>query len=220
MTTQKTINGVQYYSSPQGLLYPSVTSILWATKPLAQKQALFNWRDRLGQAEATRVTAEASTRGIRLHKYCQLVLEGQPTGKITPKALPFWQSIQPALAEIRDVQYTEQLVCHSLYRYGGQLDAFATFQGVTNTLIEFKTATQPRSPERLTEHCLQTIAYAGALQAEFGLCTNQIAILIALPDESAQVVVLKLEAMQTYGQLWLDRLVQYWRRPLSQINIQ
>jgi hypothetical protein len=61
-----------YLTDANGVRLPSVTAILNATKPPEARQALAQWRDRVGAEEATRIATTASRRGSQTHK--QIVL--------------------------------------------------------------------------------------------------------------------------------------------------
>ena len=49
---RETINGSRKYATPDGEKLPSVTTILDATKSEESKQALHNWRKRVGVQKA------------------------------------------------------------------------------------------------------------------------------------------------------------------------
>ena len=64
-------------ATPDGNKLPSVTTILDATKSEESKQALQNWRNRVGREQAQQITTEAANRGTRMHTYLeQYVKEG------------------------------------------------------------------------------------------------------------------------------------------------
>jgi hypothetical protein len=70
-------NGKQYYVDDSGKRFPSVTTILNATKPQEQRDRLSNWKTRLGTEEATRITTTASRRGTQTHKQISRYLPGK-----------------------------------------------------------------------------------------------------------------------------------------------
>ena len=59
-----TIDRKRHYSF-EGVAYPSVTGILSATKPARDRQALQNWRRRVGYQQAQKITTKAAKRGTR-----------------------------------------------------------------------------------------------------------------------------------------------------------
>ena len=60
-------SGKRLYNTPSGNL-PSVTTILDRTK---DKTFLVEWRKRVGEEEATRITKEASGLGTMFHKHLE-----------------------------------------------------------------------------------------------------------------------------------------------------
>ena len=61
------VDGKRLYQNPYGDPVPSVTTILSATQPAEKRQALANWRKRVGKDEAQRVTTTAANRGTVMH---------------------------------------------------------------------------------------------------------------------------------------------------------
>ena len=59
------------YVTPDGRAVASVTTILDKTKPEEKKQALNEWRKRVGVENAQKITTEAANRGTRMHTYLE-----------------------------------------------------------------------------------------------------------------------------------------------------
>ena len=68
---KQTIDGSRKYVTPDGHKLPSVTTILSATASEEKKQALNNWRKRVGYVKAQEITTEAAGRGTRMHKWLE-----------------------------------------------------------------------------------------------------------------------------------------------------
>lgn len=69
--SRETVNGRRLYATPTGEKLPSVTTILDKTKSEEKKQALANWRKRVGVQKAQQITTEAANRGTRMHTYLE-----------------------------------------------------------------------------------------------------------------------------------------------------
>ena len=52
-----TVDGKRHYCLPDGTKVPSVTTILDATKPEEKKQALQEWRNRVGHERAQQISS-------------------------------------------------------------------------------------------------------------------------------------------------------------------
>ena len=59
-----TVRGKRHYVTPQGLVYPSVTTVV----SLHNKDVIDNWKKRVGEENAKKISTQASGRGNRLHK--------------------------------------------------------------------------------------------------------------------------------------------------------
>ena len=69
--TQLNEDGVRHYVTPEGNKYPSITTVLSEYS----RQGIMEWRKRVGNEEANRVSGKASTRGTKLHKACESYLD-------------------------------------------------------------------------------------------------------------------------------------------------
>lgn len=206
-------NGKQYYVDNQGNRLPSVTTILNATKPQADRDRLFNWRQRVGTAEANQISRTASNRGTQTHKQIQRYLQGE--SKPCPDAvLPYWRSIEPVLQDIQEVRLIEGSVFHYGLSYGGKVDCVASYQGIP-CVCEWKTADKPKgSIERLYDYPLQLSAYLGAVNdyyQDYGIQLSCALLIVAIPETPAEVFWFEPAQMKDYWQLWEERVAQYWQ---------
>jgi len=78
---KETIDGSRKYVTPDGFRVPSVTTILDATKSEEKKQALREWRKRVGEQQAQAITTEAAGRGTRMHKWLENYVKTGSTGE-------------------------------------------------------------------------------------------------------------------------------------------
>ena len=60
-------DGVRFYQTPSGRKYPSITTILGAQS----KQGIMEWRKRIGEEAANKISKAATTRGTKLHAYIE-----------------------------------------------------------------------------------------------------------------------------------------------------
>jgi genome maintenance exonuclease 1 len=129
---------------------------------------------------------------------------------------PFWESLQPALKQIRSPQAVEKFVWHRTQRYAGTFDALATFRGLPNTLIDYKTCADPSklTKAQLRSYSLQLVAYAGAIKDTMDIDINQALLLISHPDGKALEVILSRDDLALLWPEWL-RLRQSLGRKLE-----
>ena len=60
-------SGGRGYETPDGKLYPSVTTIL----SIRNKEGIFEWRKRVGEDVANYVARKAANRGTSVHHMCE-----------------------------------------------------------------------------------------------------------------------------------------------------
>ena len=92
----ETIDGKRHYVTPEGK-YPSVTTVLSYFKAKGIKE----WRQRVGEKEANRITARATRRGTSVHKLAEDYLnndENYAKGHM-PKNVESFNSIRGLLDE-------------------------------------------------------------------------------------------------------------------------
>lgn len=211
---QQRQNGHQYYLNPQGKPLPSVSTILNATRPAEQWDALMQWRQQVGHAEANRISSTASRRGTGTHKQAQRYLQGEVV--LCPDAVkPYWDSLKSVLTGIDQVRLVEGLVFHGGLGYAGQVDCVASYDGVP-CLCEWKTADRPKQTvDRLYDYPLQLAAYWGAANhcyATHGVDLHHALLAIAIPDHPAELFWFDAAALSAYWAEWEQRVTLFWRR--------
>lgn len=206
-------NGKQYYVDANGERLPSVTTILNATKPQEDKDRLLNWRQRVGVAEANRISGTASRRGTGTHKQIQRYLEGKDSP--CPDAIqPYWESIEPVLQDVGNVRLVEGTVFNYDSGYAGRVDCVASFRGIP-CICEWKTADKPKgSVERLYDYPVQIAAYSSAVNHHYqayDINLKYALLAVAIPGVPAEVFWFEPEVMQTYLQQWEERVAVFCR---------
>ena len=184
--------------------YPSVSTILSATKPLSERLALQRWRKRVGVKQAQQISTQACKRGTSVHTAINYFLSGQDL----PDDLEensYWHSIQPVLASVDQVHLLESAVYHTEHQYAGRLDCLGEWQGEL-CVFDRKTASKPKKREWITDYCLQITAYTAAINHLYQVQINQAVIAIALADQPAQLFQLNSQDLSEYWHQFLTRL--------------
>lgn len=206
--TRVRLNRQSFYEI-EGHRYPGVTTILSATKPREAREALQQWRQRVGAEAAQQISGRASSAGTRLHKRIAAHLNGADY-EIPADLEGYWRSLEPVLAEIEDVLLVEGAVWHST-GFAGFPDALVVYQGAL-TLIDWKTAQKPKRAEWIEDYFLQTAAYCAAINrvyGELGIAVEQAMVAISLDNQPAQLFKLPSEALTHHWQGFQKRLREY-----------
>jgi ATP-dependent exoDNAse (exonuclease V) beta subunit len=161
-----TVDGKRHYCLPNGDKVPSVTTILDKTKPEEKRQALENWRNRVGHAQAQAITTEAANRGTRMHAYLEsfILQDDMKPLPSNPYAHPSWfmaaEVILKGLTHVDEFWGTEVPVYYSGL-YAGTTDCVGVWKGKP-AIMDFKQTNKPKKREWIEDYFLQLAAYAAA----------------------------------------------------------
>ena len=179
----ETIDGKRHYVLPDGVTrLKSVTSVL---DEKLDKTALYEWRRRVGDAEANKVSVQAARRGTAVHKIAErYVLNEKDIYKDQmPNNVESFQPIKLALDEHVDnilgielPLYSKALGC------AGRTDLIAEYDGVVS-IIDFKTSRKPKKLEWIESYIMQTTIYAMMFERMYSLRVPQLAIIVSVDNE-------------------------------------
>ena len=192
----ETINGKRFYKTPEGLLYPSVTTIT----SQHGKDKIIEWRKRVGEEEANRISTRASNRGTKVHKICENYLNNEEDyartnpahiHKTMPDTIAMFKSLQPLLDEhVNNIHALEiPLYSHHL-KVAGRVDCIAEYDGKLS-IIDFKTSGKLKEESWIKGYFMQCSAYAVMYEERTGIPVSQIVIMIAVDSEHPQVFIKK-----------------------------
>ena len=94
--TRKTTEEGRRYFTPTGEAYPSVTTVLG----VLSKDSIQAWRKRVGEAEANRISTQASRRGTAVHKICENYIDNKEDWKegVQPANMFLFNTMKKVLA--------------------------------------------------------------------------------------------------------------------------
>lgn len=181
--SRTTVDGKRHYCLPDGSKVPSVTTILDRTKPEEEKQALNNWRKRVGETKAQEITTEAANRGTRMHAYLEhyVLQEDMKPLPSNPFAHPSWfmaaEVILKGLCNVDEFWGVEVPVYYSGL-YAGTTDCVGVWKGKP-AIMDFKQTNKTKKREWIGSYFLQLAAYAQAHDSMHGTNIEQGVILMA-----------------------------------------
>ena len=172
-----TVDGARLYETPSGRAYPSVTTVTG----LLKKQFIKEWRERVGEAEANKISTKASGRGTRVHSLCEDYLSNL---EVTPNYLDheLWQGITPLLDRINNIHALETKLYSDHLEVAGTVDCIAEFDGKLS-VIDFKTSSRVKSHDDIHDYYMQCSAYAVAFEERTNLPVSQLLIVMAVDDQ-------------------------------------
>jgi len=177
-------NGTRYYVTPEGNKYPSITTVLAAYNI----GYIMEWRKRVGEEQANKISRQASGRGTRIHTLCEKYIDNEKPEFKSPLDQELFNRFKPTLNRINNV-YAQELRMYSDHlRIAGTVDCVAEFDGVLS-VIDFKTAKRAKKKEDIENYFMQCSAYAIMFEEQFGIPVAQTVVAIAVDDDEPQVFV-------------------------------
>ena len=180
-------NGVRYYPIPGAdKYYPSVTSIT----SFKNAQFFKDWRNKIGETEANRITARATQRGTAFHNLAEDYFKGElNTDKYlenNPLSVRMFQAAKSTLNQINNIHCLETFLYSHYLGLAGRVDCIAEFNGEL-AVIDFKTSTKEKKEEYIENYFVQETAYAAMFLERSGIEVKKIVTLIATEEGSIQV---------------------------------
>lgn len=182
--SRKNIDGKRVYVNETGEKYPSVTSVL----SVRGKKGITEWRKRVGNEEANRISNKASTRGTRIHKLCEDYLMNEELPEMSLLDLDTWKKFRPIVERIDNIHHVEPFLYSNHLGMAGQCDCIAEFDG-RPSIIDFKTSKRLKKHSQISNYFAQCAAYAIMYEELTGIAINRTVILIAVDGEDPQIFV-------------------------------
>ena len=214
--SRKTVEGKRHYQTPEGEAVPSVTTILDKTKSEEKKQALRNWKKRVGEQKAQQIVTEAAGRGTRMHKWLEDYIETGDIGK--PGSNPYSQQshrmasiiLEHGLKHASEYWGTEVPLFYSGL-YAGTTDLVGLHKDMP-AIMDFKQTNKPKRTDWIEDYFLQLCAYAHAHNKMHNTNISKGVILMCSKDFQYQEWILEGEAFNHYSSKWWDRVSQYYSK--------
>jgi len=173
---QTEIDGARYYQTPQGKLYPSITTVLSKTSDMS---GLDEWRERVGSDVAEQIMKEAQIHGTMTHKLCEDYLNNKESdGDFLDIPKSHFEKLKPYLHKMNNIRGIEIPLYSDEFEIAGTCDCIAEYKGDLS-IIDFKT-----SRSRLVEHYdkvqkyfMQATAYSLMWKERTGTEIDQIVII-------------------------------------------
>ena len=151
------IEGTRFYRVPSGKMYPSITSIT----SFYGRQTFIDWRKRVGNEEADRVTRIATTRGTKFHDLVEkyMLNENVDDYKPLPTTKFLFLKAKPYLDRINNIHALEKSLYSDYLGLAGRVDCIAEYEGEL-AIIDFKTSKKIKPEKWIENYFVQEVAYA------------------------------------------------------------
>ena len=152
--SRKTIDGVRYYTVNDRPMV-SITSVT----SHFNKHIFVDWRKRVGNEEADRVTKRATSRGTKVHTLIENHLLNKDVVLDNPSSKMLFTQSKKLLQNINNIYALEKSLYSNELGVAGTVDCIAEYNGELS-IIDFKTAAKPKPREWIENYFVQAAAYA------------------------------------------------------------
>ena len=204
---RRNVNGQRLYETPDGSFYPSVTTMTGQMT----KKAIQEWRARVGEKEANRVTKKASSRGTSIHKLCEhYILNNMDDVKVMPSNKEMFDAMSNHLRDhVDNIHGVESFLYSDFLRTAGQVDCIAEYDGVLS-VIDFKTSKKRKPESWIQNYFVQAAAYSFMFEERTNIQIPQLVIMIGVDgDDEPQVFTKNTKERNQYLLQFLDLRKQF-----------
>jgi len=182
-----TLPSGRMYHTPDGS-YPSLTTILGKT---ANNPWLEQWKARVGEEEAARVSKQATDRGTLIHSYAERYFNNEDIwNELRNEAIDVRQMsrdlIKAVESGLEEVWGQEQILWSNKYRYAGRTDMVGIWKGAPS-IIDFKTSKKLKQSTQIRDYFIQCCGYAVAHNELYNTAIRNIVVVITVDGKEAQI---------------------------------
>tara|TARA_B000000532_G_scaffold1318_1_gene1000 strand:+ start:955 stop:1647 length:693 start_codon:yes stop_codon:yes gene_type:complete len=211
--TRETIDGVRYYSVPDEDELLRLVSITSVTSHF-NKEIFVNWRKKVGNEEADRITKAATTRGTDMHTLTEHYLKNDQVLPEVPPISDFLFKISKGeLNKIDNIHSLEGALYSKQLGIAGTVDCIAEYDGELS-IIDFKTSKKPKPREWIEHYFVQAMAYGCMLYELKNISVKKLVIIMAC--ENGECVVYEEYNKAKYIKL-LDKYIRKFVRDKLEI---
>ena len=182
---RETIDGVRYYKVPDDEELLRLVSITSVTSHF-NKEIFVNWRKKVGNEEAERITKAATSRGTDMHTLVEDYLHNRNLSDVQPISDFLFKIAKTDLNRINNIYALEGSLYSKQLGIAGTVDCIAEYDGEL-AIIDFKTSKKPKPREWIEHYFVQCMAYGCMLYELTGLSVKKLVIIMAC--ENGECVV-------------------------------
>jgi genome maintenance exonuclease 1 len=188
--------------------YYSVTSVL-GSDPKTQ-QAIQNWKNRIGETEANKISSFTAGRGTKVHSLLEKYIKGEEI--VSEEILPhfknmFLTGIPKLDKNLSKIFFLEKKLFSFKLRLGGTADGIVEWNGIPS-ILDFKTSKKQKRKEYIQNYFLQCTAYACMFNELTNYNIEQLVVFIMNEEDDSQVFI---ENVSNFKPELLKRLYYFYK---------
>ena len=174
---RETIDGVRYYKVPDEDELIKLVSITSVTSHF-NKEIFVNWRKKVGNETADKITKAATGRGTDMHTLTEHYLLNDDLPKVRPISDFLFKIAKPKLNLINSIYTLEGSLYSKQLGIAGTVDCIAEYNGELS-IIDFKTSKKPKPREWVEHYFVQAMAYGCMFYELTGISIKKLVIIMA-----------------------------------------
>ena len=181
---KKETPGCRLYQVPNGDWVPSITSVT----SFYNRQIFVEWRKRVGEEKANRITKKATARGTDFHEAAQAYLMNDELDwkNFLPATQYMFHHAKPYLDKIQNIHAIERTLYSEYLGLAGRVDCIAEYEGEL-AVIDFKTSEKIKPEKWLENYFVQETAYACMYYELTGIPVKKLITLMVTPGGEVKV---------------------------------
>lgn len=201
---RETIDGVRYYKIPGEAELRKFVSVTSVTSHY-NKEKFADWRRRVGEEKANKITKAATDRGTKMHSLIEsyLMNEDLPSTDPLPKFL--FDVAKSELDKIDNILAIERSMYSDYFHIAGTVDTIANYDGKLS-VIDYKSSEKPKPISWIENYFVQIAAYAFMLKELTGKEVEQLVIIMAC--ENGEIITY----IETDIEKYIRLLVKYVKK--------
>ena len=182
---RETIDGIRYYKVPDDGELLKLFSITSVTS-YYNRQIFEDWRKRIGQEEADRITKASTSRGTDMHLLTEHHLKNEELPKVQPLSEFLFKIAKSELNKINNIYALEKSLYSKVLGVAGTVDCIAEYNKEL-AIIDFKTSKKPKPREWIEHYFVQAAAYGCMLYELTGIPVKKLVIIMACENGECKV---------------------------------
>ena len=172
----------RYYYDEGDFGYKSVTSLLSEN---SSKQYLEDWKNRIGEEQANKISGQARTRGTAIHRMCEnyLLNNTDALKKEMPVNIIEFNKIKKYLNEIETIYGIEHQLYSKKLLAAGTCDLIAKLFN-KKYVVDFKTSRYTKKESDIFDYFIQASAYSHMIKEMYDIDIKRIRIIMIVDHDN------------------------------------
>ena len=182
-------NEVRYYkiNEEDNISYPSITSVI----SFVNRGKFAGWRKKVGDEEANRITKQATDRGTKFHRVCEVYLQNEDYESLEEYQVPLIQLMFKAAKPVLDkrlnnIYQQETSMSSDKFCLAGSVDLICEVDGEL-AVVDFKTAKEEKPVEWIQDYFVQLSAYWAMFSEKTGKVPKKLVVFLVGENGDVQI---------------------------------